>query len=79
MLTLPPTIGHLWPGRGAFDLMMMAASGLAAWVREELSDGAYSPRGADTPAVGLISQTHCASHGEKNIDQDSFIPTADIW
>ena len=61
-------------------MMMMGDSWLGAQVREELSDGAYSTRGADTPAVGLISQIepHCASHREKNIDQDSFIP-AGIW
>ena len=62
-------------------MMMMGDSWLGAQVREELSDGAYSTRGADTPAVGLISQIepHCASHREKNIDQDSFIPATDIW
>ena len=61
--------------------MMMGDSGLAAQVLEELSDGAYSPRGADTPAVALISQIqpHCASHREKNIDRGSFISAADIW
>ena len=64
-----------------FDMMMMGDSGLAAQVLEELSDGAYSPRGADTPAVALISQIqpHCASHREKNIDRGSFISAADIW
>ena len=63
-----------------FDMMMMGDSGLAAQVLEELSDGAYSPRGADTPAVALISQIepHCASHREKNIDRGSFISAADI-
>ena len=61
-------------------MKMMADSGLATQVPEELSDGAYSTRGADRPAEDLISQIkpHCASHGEKNIDQDSFIP-ADMW
>ena len=61
--------------------MRMADSGLGAQVLEELSDGAYSTRGADTPAVDLISliEPHCAaSHREKNIDQDSFISTPDI-
>ena len=61
--------------------MMMADCGLATQVLEELSDGAYSTRGADRPAEDLISQIkqHCAtSHREKNIDQDSFIP-AGIW
>ena len=59
-----------------FDMMMMGDSWLGAQVRKELSDGAYSTRGADRPAEDLISQIkpHCASHGEKNIDQDSFIP-----
>ena len=62
------------------DMMMMGDSWLGAEVREELSDGAYSTRGADTPAMDLISQIepHCAGHREKNIDQDSFIP-AGIW
>ena len=60
--------------------MRMADSGLAGQVLEELSDGAYSTRGADTPAVDLISQIEpqCASYREKNIDQDSFISTPDI-
>ena len=53
---------------------------LTAQAQGELSDGAYSPRGADTPAVALISQIqpHCASHREKNIDRGSFISAADI-
>ena len=60
--------------------MMMADSGQATQVLEELSDGAYSTRGADRPAEDLISQIklHCTSHREKNIDQDSSNP-AGIW
>ena len=54
---------------------MMADSGQATQVLEEQSDGAYSTRGVDRPAEDLISQIepHSASHGENNIDQDSFI------
>ena len=48
---------------------------LTAQAQRELSDGAYSPRGADTPTQDLISQIerHCDGYGEKNTDQDSFI------
>ena len=57
-------------------MKMIADSGFATQVLEELSDGAYSTRGADRPAEDLISQIepHCASHREKNIDQDSSNP-----
>ena len=53
---------------------------LTAQAQGELSDGAYSPRGADTPTQDLISQIerHCDGYGEKNTDQDSFIHVADI-
>ena len=48
---------------------------LTAQAQRELSDGAYSPPGADTPTQDLISQIerHCDGYGEKNTDQDSFI------
>ena len=73
-------------------MKMMADFRLATQVLEELSDGAYSTRGADIsilyystrgadrPAEDLISQIklHCTSHREKNIDQDSSNP-AGIW
>ena len=53
---------------------------LCIQVLEELSDGAYSTRGVDRPAEDLISQIepNSASHVEKNIDQDLFIP-AHMW
>ena len=54
---------------------------LTAQAQGELSDGAYSPRGADTPTQDLISQIerHCDGYGEKNTDQDSFIQAASIY
>ena len=54
---------------------------LTAQAQGELSDGAYSPRGADTPTQDLISQIerHCDGYGEKNTDQDSFIHAAGIY
>ena len=54
---------------------------LTAQAQRELSDGAYSPRGADTPTQDLISQIerHCDGYGEKNTDQDSFIHAAGIY
>ena len=54
---------------------------LTAQAQGELSDGAYSPRGADTPTQDLISQIerHCDGYGEKNTDQDSFIHAASIY
>ena len=51
------------------DKMMMANSEQAGQVLEELSDGAHSTRGADTPAMDLISQipSHTAPASEKRI------------